>query len=192
MENNLPTMEQLGNCFLEESIKNMTPSGKIRRRSYSTSEKNTVMLMTPTPPLINILQSHSMTLPIKKNYITEYSDYNFHCKNMTTNIKSILNISQNESIKSQSESDMSCSYRSDMSLSINERIIPNYYIDNNGIKVGPFNFNYFDSIIDSIRNMRVLTKAQMKFIEKCTRDEYIQLMNEHNKIMIFLNENNLL
>ena len=66
MEQTLPTMEQLGNCFLEESIKNMTPSGKIRRRSYSTSEQNTYMLMTPTPPLSNIIQSQSMTLPVKK------------------------------------------------------------------------------------------------------------------------------
>lgn len=192
MEQTLPTMEQLGNCFLEESIKNMTPSGKIRRRSYSTSEQNTYMLMTPTPPLSNIIQSQSMTLPVKKKYIEEYSDYKFHCKNMTTNIKSILDISQSESIKSQTESDLSDSSRSNTSLSINERIIPNYYINNKGIKVGPFNFNFFDGIVDSIRNMRVLTKSQIIFIEKCSRKEYIQLMNEYNKIMLFLNENDLL
>ena len=111
---------------------------------------------------------------------------------MTTNIKSILDISQSESIKSQTESDLSDSSRSNTSLSINERIIPNYYINNKGIKVGPFNFNFFDSIVDSIRNMRVLTKSQIIFIEKCSREEYIQLMNEYNKIMLFLNENDLL
>jgi len=90
MESRLPTMEEIKNCFLEESIKNMTQSGKIRRRSYSTSEENIDILMNPNPPLIEIsskLQSQSMPLPVRKNSITEYSDYNFHCKNMTTNIK---------------------------------------------------------------------------------------------------------
>ncbi len=158
---NLPTMEELKNCFLVESINNMTPSGKIRRRNYSISEKNTDTVLTPNPPSTNnskIIQSKSVVFPVKKNIIEEYSDYIFHCKNMTTNIKLILDISQSElqnelQNELQSESDLSYSTQSDTSFSISERIIQNYYIDNNGIKVGPFKFKFFDSIVDSIRNM---------------------------------------
>ena len=54
---------------------------------------------------------------------------------------------------------------------INDRIIPSYYINNDGIKVGPLRFNFYDTIIDSIRNFRILSSYQLTYIEKCSQEE---------------------
>jgi hypothetical protein len=44
----------------------------------------------------------------------------------------------------------------------------------------------FYSIIDSIRNMRVLNNNQQEFVEKLSKEECYELLREYNKIMEYV------
>jgi hypothetical protein len=42
------------------------------------------------------------------------------------------------------------------------------------------------SIIDSIRNMRVLLPCQQEFVEKLSKEECYELLREYNKVMEYV------
>lgn len=194
MEKKLPEMIEIKKCF-EEYISSV--SGKFRRRSYSFTTDNAGLLMKPRPPLIcKDLMSQSVTLPRVKLMekeeeefiLPEKTSYKFYCKNISNNLTTIVfpDISKNII-----ESPTVALFDSD-TFDINERIIPVYYINNTGIKVGAFKFNFYESIIDSIRNMRILTVYQIAYLENCSREEYMEIVNEYNNVIQMLNNNNLL
>ena len=63
------------------------------------------------------------------------------------------------------------------------RIIPEYYMTTH-LKNGILNINYYDMIIDDIRNLRPLSVYQMKYIrKKLTPDEYYEIIYEYNQAM---------
>ena len=122
--------------------------------------------------------------------------YEFFCTNGTNNLKSILvpeYISNNNLLVEEDEMYDLRTISFDEEQDLTERIIPEYYINETGIKVGALNFDFYNSIIDSIRNMRVLSKYQIKYIDKwCTQEEYQEIIIEYNKVLKMLNESNLL
>lgn len=190
MEKQFPTMNELENCFLE-CMNNI--SGRFRRKSHSIGiTDNEKLLLSsslhphPYPPtnLLQKLQSNSMTLPSRKR-INDF--YEFFCKNASPNLQPIIGVvdnSHNNVIMNATEDEDE--------FDVTERIIPEYYINGHGIKVGTFNHNFYDSIIDSIRNMRVLTKFQLKYLEGCTQEEHHAIVIEYNHIIVFLHKNELL
>lgn len=65
------------------------------------------------------------------------------------------------------------------------RIIPEYYTSTN-LKNGILKIDYYDMIIDDIRNLRPLSLYQMKYIrKKLTPQEYYNIIHEYNKVMYF-------
>ena len=44
----------------------------------------------------------------------------------------------------------------------------------------------FYSIIDSIRNMRILLPYQKEFVEKLSKEECYELLREYNKVMEYV------
>ena len=44
----------------------------------------------------------------------------------------------------------------------------------------------FYSIIDSIRNMRILNDNQQEFVEKLSKEECYELLREYNKVMEYV------
>ena len=63
------------------------------------------------------------------------------------------------------------------------RIIPEYYTSTN-LKNGILKINYYDMIIDDIRNLRPLSSYQMKYIrKKLTHTEYYNIIYEYNQVM---------
>ena len=185
-------MNELENCFLEymNSI-----SGRFRRKRHSIGSiggtdnerlllSHSVHPRTPSPfndlDVSQTLKSKSMTLPSKKTNTL----YDFFCKNTSPNLHTIIGVVDN----SQNNVMM---YTQEDEFDVTERIIPEYYINEHGIKVGTFNHNFYDSIIDSIRNMRILTKFQLKYLEGCTTEEYHAIVIEYNNVIAFLDNNHL-
>ena len=65
------------------------------------------------------------------------------------------------------------------------RIIPEYYMTTN-LKNGILKIDYYEMIIDDIRNLRPLSPYQMKYIRKnLTPHEYYNIIHEYNKVMYF-------
>jgi len=65
------------------------------------------------------------------------------------------------------------------------RIIPEYYMTTN-LKNGILKIDYYEMIIDDIRNLRPLSPYQMKYIrKKLTPHEYYNIIHEYNKVMYF-------
>jgi len=118
----------------------------------------------------------------ESNYSTE-SSYSFFCKNVSTNLLPI--IGQINPV-TQELHDFSLFDRD--RFDVHQRIIPEYYIKKTDIKIGALNFNFYDSIIDSIRNMRELSPHQMAFIEKCSTDEYMEIITEYNAVIKMLKD----
>jgi hypothetical protein len=68
-------------------------------------------------------------------------------------------------------------------LQNSSRIIPEYYTSTN-LKNGILKINYYDMIIDDIRNLRPLSSHQMKYIRKnLTHTEYYNIIHEYNQVM---------
>lgn len=217
MEKQLPTMSELENCFLEY-ISNL--SGKFRRKRHSigsimpdmTDNEKLLLshsLHTHAPPHSNELDLSQTLHPrtsrpsneLKSNSMHVISEakqrnmtllptqpntlYDFFCKNTSPNLQSIVGVSDN------SYNNQTMDTEEAEEFDAMERIIPEYYINEHGIKVGTFNHNFYNSIIDSIRNMRVLTKFQLKYLEECTQEEYHAIVIEYNKVIEFLDNNHL-
>lgn len=75
---------------------------------------------------------------------------------------------------------------------ISDRIIPAYYINEHGIKGGAFQFSFYDSILDSIRNLRALTPYQRTYLEQCSKEECLEMIREYNQVIQSFIANQLL
>ena len=75
---------------------------------------------------------------------------------------------------------------------VNERIIPAYYVNEHGIKGGVFQFSFYDSILDSIRNMRALTPYQYTYLTQCSKEECLEMIQEYNQVIQSFIDNQLL
>jgi len=75
---------------------------------------------------------------------------------------------------------------------ISDRIIPAYYINEYGIKGGALQFSFYDSILDSIRNLRVLTPYQCTYLEQCSKEECLEMIREYNQVIQSFIDNQLL
>jgi hypothetical protein len=61
-----------------------------------------------------------------------------------------------------------------------DRIIPEYYINHTGIKTGALTFDYYETILDSIRNLRTLNRHQIQFLKTISNDQLIQIVHTYN------------
>ena len=144
---------------------------------------------------------HPNRIIFQKEHADETSEnsYDYFCTNGSSNLRSLLvtnDISNNHIGIHAEQSEMNdlhtvCIFDHDV-FDVTARIIPDYYINKTGIKVGALNFNFYKSIIDSIRNMRILSEYQFAFIENCTREEYQEIINEYNNVIKMLNESDLI
>ena len=75
---------------------------------------------------------------------------------------------------------------------ISDRIIPAYYINEHGIKGGALQFSFYDSILDSIRNLRVLTPYQRTYLTQCSKEECLEMIREYNQVIQSFIDNQLL
>jgi hypothetical protein len=75
---------------------------------------------------------------------------------------------------------------------ISDRIIPAYYINEHGIKGGALQFSFYDSILDSIRNMRALTPYQYTYLTQCSKEECLEMIREYNQVIQSFIANQLL
>lgn len=171
----LPTMKEIHDCL--SNITN-TISGKFRPRSHSIGI-NSDLLLKPTYPC-TILTSNSESksfiqeqFEVKaRNIIYTHQFHDFYCKNVSPNLNTFIHvdISQNDSEFHK------MSIYDDDDFDVTERIIPEYYINKDGIKVGSLNFIFSDSIVDSIRNMRTLSKFQLAYLNNYSKDELKKLI----------------
>jgi hypothetical protein len=65
-------------------------------------------------------------------------------------------------------------------LSNSEIIIPQYYMENHSSFI---NIDYYDIIVDDIRNMRKLNKYQMEYIKKLDEDKKNYLFDIFNQVL---------
>ena len=75
---------------------------------------------------------------------------------------------------------------------VSYRIIPAYYINEHGIKGGALQFSFYDSILDSIRNLRALTPYQLAYLEQCSKEDYLEMIQEYNLVIQSFIANQLL
>jgi len=80
----------------------------------------------------------------------------------------------------------SCRAPSTYGLQNSDQIIPNYYFKEKDLEGQVLEHDFYFSILDSIRNMRVLSKYQIEYIKELKKEDYCELLNEYNKIMIFM------
>ena len=64
-----------------------------------------------------------------------------------------------------------------------EQIIPKYYFYGKDLTGKLLECNYYYTIIDSIRNMRILNNYQIQYIEKLDKEDCYELLREYNKMM---------
>jgi hypothetical protein len=155
-----------------------------RRRSYSlgtlSSMTNEMLLLTPRPPpdkqlLYSTSESISgiNTDTSSDGIPSNRSSYKFHCKNVSPNLHIIVKTDVDH-IESHRET---CMEADD---DVMDRIIPEYYINHTGIKTGALTFDYYETILDSIRNLRTLNRHQIQFLKTITHDQLIQIVHTYN------------
>jgi hypothetical protein len=86
------------------------------------------------------------------------------------------------------EPSTSCKGPAKFGIENSEQIIPNYYLSGKDLKGKIFECDFHYSIIDSIRNMRILSKYQQEYVEKLEKEECYELLREYNKVMKFMTE----
>lgn len=175
------------------------PSSNVPRLEQTL--KSNSMTLPKTIPIVS-LESTKLIEPIDSK-----APHSFYCKNSSLTLSSLLSTSTDERNIRHEVGDPSA-YSVSLpeeyvvqetleplpniaifdhdAFDVNERIIPAYYINSNGIKVGALHFNFYTSVIDSIRNMRILTPQQLVFLENCTREEYMEIVMEYNKVIRML------
>ena len=67
-----------------------------------------------------------------------------------------------------------------------EQIIPPYYLSGQNLHGRLFECDFHYSILDSIRNIRVLSKFQMQYVEQLSIEECLEIIREYNKAMVFV------
>lgn len=82
----------------------------------------------------------------------------------------------------------SCKGPAQFGIDNSEQIIPKYYLSGKNLAGKLFECDFHYSIIDSIRNMRILSKYQQEYVERLEKEECYELLREYNKIMKFMTE----
>ena len=67
-----------------------------------------------------------------------------------------------------------------------DQIIPPYYLSGQDLHGRLFECDFHYSILDSIRNIRVLSKYQMQYVEQLNWEECQEIIREYNKAMVFV------
>jgi len=67
-----------------------------------------------------------------------------------------------------------------------DQIIPPYYLSGQDLHGRLFECDFHYSILDSIRNIRVLSKYQMQYVEQLSIEECLEIIREFNKAMVFV------
>jgi len=67
-----------------------------------------------------------------------------------------------------------------------DQIIPPYYLSGQDLRGRLFECDFHYSILDSIRNIRVLSKYQMQYVEQLSIEECLEIIREFNKAMVFV------
>ena len=73
-------------------------------------------------------------------------------------------------------------------LENSDRIIPLYYMTNKNMKGKMLYLNYFEIILDDIRNCRELNTHQLKYLSSCSCEEKMTVIREFNKLPPFVKE----
>ena len=176
-----------------------------RRRGYSLDMSTTDEITPHPPPEHQILYSaseskSSINTDTSSNDIpSNRSSYKFQCKNVSPNLHIIVKTDVNR-IESEAYTSLSRRQASppQKSLSdfgshretcmeaddddVTDRIIPEYYINHTGIKTGALTFDYYETILDSIRNLRTLNRHQMQFLKTISNDQLIQIVHIYNEM----------
>ena len=203
----------------EEIIANL--SGRYRRRSGSGSgsASNADLLQQPrssTPVTSQKLRSSSLGTESKKYRLSsEPSDttasippYDFYCRNASPNLRNMISrkimptddlitlsdslLTSSNGLTTSSDGLPTSSLFDHDQFDISDRIIPAYYINEHGIKGGALQFSFYDSILDSIRNMRALTPYQRTYLEQCSKEECLEMIREYNQVIQSFIANHLL
>ena len=77
----------------------------------------------------------------------------------------------------------SCRAPDNHGLENSEPIIPSYYFTGKDLSGRVIEHDFYFSILDSIRNMRVLSKYQIEYLNGLEKEEYCELLTEYNKVM---------
>ena len=130
------------------------------------------------------------------------SSYKFQCKNVSPNLHIIVKTDVNR-IESEAYTSFPASSPKGTGLplcspsqlgskcetcmeadddDVTDRIIPEYYINHTGIKTGALTFDYYETILDSIRNLRTLNRHQMQFLKTISNDQLIQIVHTYNEM----------
>jgi hypothetical protein len=99
------------------------------------------------------------------------------CRNVCPSIAEALRRPENEGCINL------CKSPSSYGLVNSEQIIPNYYFTGKDLKGKMLECDFYFSIIDSIRNMRVLSRYQQQYIERLEKEDCYQLLHEYNRVM---------
>lgn len=70
-------------------------------------------------------------------------------------------------------------------LKNSDKIIPQYYFNK---YQSVFQINYYNMIIDDIRNMRTLNKNQLEYIKRLNNDKKQKLFEEFNNVLVVINQ----
>jgi hypothetical protein len=109
--------------------------------------------------------------------------YDFYCRNTSSNLETIVNQSGVSINYNDPHQPCHITQLSDSDFDVNDRIIPEYYINKDGIKVGALQFNFSDSIVDSVRNMRTLSKYQILYLDRYSHEELKHIIMEYNNVI---------
>jgi len=185
----------------EEIIANL--SGRYRRHSSGGSASNADLLQnerSSTPVTSQKLRSSSLGTESKK-YRLSSEPYDFYCRNVSPNLRTMISRkimptdglpTSSNGLPTSSDGLPTSSLFDHDQFDISDRIIPAYYINEHGIKGGAFQFSFYDSILDSIRNLRALTPYQHTYLEQCSKEECLEMIREYNQVIQSFIANHLL
>ena len=118
----------------------------------------------------------------RHRYVCDNDDFFYNeCKNVCPKIAEALCYHKNKSCD-----DSSINTPSSFGLENSEQIIPKYYFSGKDLKGKILECDFFFTIIDSIRNMRILNRYQQQYIERLEKEDCYQLLDEYNKVMEYI------
>ena len=198
----LPVIQEIDDYLKQVSVR---VADRFRRgRSVPINVDDLNILPTITNPNSVKLKSNSLTgiyqnppPSVEEERPVEEVDndddqYRFYCRNTTSNLRYYIgeDVSGNKSLVNS----LSGSIFDHDAVNPQDRIIPSYYINKDGIYGcgGALQFNFYESIIDNIRNYRRLTAHQILYIENCNDGEYINIILEYDRVLGCLVDNGLI
>ena len=111
--------------------------------------------------MLQVAQLQEVSEPIKEYMDSNKHSYSFHCKNMNPELAKICGIKSWKLPNYKSNNWIAPEFHG---LDNSNRIIPEYYFTNHDYKK-IFDFDYFNMILDDIKNLRPLSEHQMEYIK---------------------------